>query len=183
MNKKNLGILSVVLGALSYLYMITITAIGTGEGLSLTTFGLWSALAWITVFGLKKKKVNPSVVVVYGIGASTTTLVLLIKGRYGWTNFDTLIAALVVLCVVLWFTKGPMWAIVMSVTAGAIAATPFIYMTWQAPEKSLIIPNAGFLATNTLSLISAKALTLEDCLYPVVNVIVCALLVVPWLLH
>ncbi len=162
--------------------MVITTAKGTGEGLSLTTFGLWSALAWITSFTMLKQKANPAVPMIYGVGATVTTLVLLIKGRYGWSGLDTVIAILVILCILLWLTNGPRWALILSVAAAVIAALPFIVMTWKSPANSPIIPNSGFLLANTLALISAKAWTLEDRLYAGVNVMVCLLLVVPWLL-
>lgn len=171
-----------MVGALSYLYMVVITAKGTGEGLSLSTFALWSALAWITGFTMLKEKANPTVPMIYGVGATTTTLVLLYKGRYGWSGFDTIIAVLVGLCIALWLTKGSRWALVLSVVAAVIAAIPFTLLTWESPANSPIVPNSGFLLTNLLAFISAKAWTLEDRLYSGANAIVCLLLVIPWVI-
>lgn len=180
--KKTLGILSVIAGSFAYLYMIFSTASGTGEGLSLSTFGLWSALAWITSFTMMKQGANAAVPMIYGTGATLTTIVLLYKGRFGWSGFDTVIAVLTVLCVVLWMTSGPKWALILSVVAAAIAALPFIILTWKFPTTSPIIPNAGFLLANTLAFIAAKAWTLEDRLYSGINIIVCSALVIPWLI-
>jgi hypothetical protein len=163
--------------------MVVTTAKGTGEGLSLTTFGLWSALAWITSFTMLKQKANPAVPMIYGMGATATTIVLLIKDKYTWSEFDTFVAILVVICIILWITTGPRWALILSVVAGAIAALPFIIMTWKSPEKSLIIPNTGFFLANTLSLISAKAWTVEDRLLFGVNTFLTSFLVIPWLLQ
>lgn len=178
--KKNLGILSVVVGASAYLYMIAITCKGTGEGLSLTTFLLWSMLAWITGFTSIKQGANPAVPFIYAVGATATTIVLLYKGRAGWSQFDSLIATLVILCVVLWLSKGAKWALILSVMAGMIASVPFILVTWQTPASSPIIANSGFFFANILSFAAAKAWTLEDRLYPGANIIVCGLLVLPW---
>jgi hypothetical protein len=176
--KKKLGLLSVILAAVTYGFLVTSTSLGTGEGLSLTTYALWSALAWITGFAMKDKA-DPRVVMVYGLGATSTTIVLLVKGRYGWTGLDAFVTILVVLCLVFWLTKGARWAIVLSVIAATIASIPFILMTWRKPEASPIIANSSFLLTNILALISAKAWTLEDRLYSVVNIIVCTILVIP----
>jgi hypothetical protein len=181
--KKKLGILGVVIGALSYAYMIVQTAIGTGEGVSLTTFGLWAMLAWITVFTMIKQGANPAVPTIFGIGSTATALVLVFKGRLFWTGMDTIIAILVVLCVLLWKTKGAKWALVLSVLAAVIAGVPFIIMTWKTPASSPIIPNIGFLITNTLAFISVKGWRLEDRLYCGVNTVVCSLLVIPWFLQ
>lgn len=161
--------------------MVVATASGTGEGLSLATFALWSALAWITSFTMLKQKANPAVPMIYGVGATTTTIILLIKGRYGWSNLDSIIAILTILCVVLWLTNGPRWALILSVSAAFIAGLPFIIMTWKSPANSPIIPNSAFLLANTLAFISAKAWTLEDRLYSGVNIVVCSFLVIPCL--
>ncbi|MEI7480133.1 MAG: hypothetical protein WCJ59_00720 [bacterium] len=181
--KKFLGTLSVVVGAIGYLYMVLIVAIGTCEGLSLTTFVLWAALAWITGFTMLKQGANPAVPMIYGIGATTTSIVLLIKGRCGWSGLDSVIAILVVICILLWMTNGARWALIISIAAAVIAGLPFIIMTWKSPESSPIIPNTGFLLANLLAFLSAKAWTLEDRLYSGVNVVVCSLLVLPWLLR
>ena len=159
------------------------TARGTGEGLSLTTFGLWSALAWITSFTMMKEKANPAVPMIYGTGATATTIVLLYKGRYGWTGLDTVIAVLVAICLVLWYVKGAKWALVVSVVAAVIAGIPFTVMTWKAPANSPIVPNSAFLITNILAFVSAKSWTLEDRLYAGANVVVCSLLVIPWFIR
>ena len=180
--KTKLNDLSVVTSALAYLYLIFMTAKGTGEGLSLSTFGLWSALAWITSFTMFKQGVNPAVPMIYGLGASATTIILLIKGRYGWSVFDTFIAISVACCIWLLLTSGPRWALILSIIAGILTALPFILVTWSNPQGSPIIPNAGFLIANTLSFVAAKAWTIEDRLFSGVNVVLCSILVLPWLL-
>lgn len=178
--KKVLMVLSVLFGAGSYLYIIMMVISTGGNGFSFSTFALWSALAWITSYTMVKQGADALVPMIYGCGATTTTLVLIWKGRFGWTQFDTVIALLVLLCIILLLTSGPRWALIMSVTAGAIAGLPFVLMTWQAPAQSPVISNSGFLAANVLALIAAKAWTMEDRLYAVVNVVVCTLLVIPW---
>ncbi len=162
--------------------MVTKTAGGKGEGLSLTTFGLWAALAWITSVTMFKQGANPAVPTIYAVGATATTVVLLLKGKCQWSGFDTLIAAMVAICVWLWLTSGPRNALIMSVVATLIAGTPFIVMTWKNPAHSPIVPNAAFLVANTLAFVSAKDWTLEDRLFAGVNVGVCGMLVLPWLL-
>lgn len=180
--KKFLGILSVVIGAIAYAVMVITMIKGTGEGASLTTFTLWSALAWITGFSILKQGANPAVPMMYGVGAASTAIVLFFKGRFQWSGLDTITTILVVVCVVLWLTSGPRWAMIMSIVAGVIAGIPFIVMTWQAPANSPIIPSSGFLLANFLFFLSGKKWTLEDRLYGGVNVIVTSLLIIPWLL-
>jgi hypothetical protein len=180
--KNTVANTSVAVGGFGYLYLIVALIRSSGEGLSLTTFALLSALAWITSLTMLKQKANPAVPMIFGLGATITTITLLIKGRYGWSNFDTLIAALVVACIVLWLTSGPKLALIMSIVASAIAFIPFIALTWKSPGTSPIIPNTCFLLANILAFASAKTWTLEDRLYSSVNIVLCSALVIPWLL-
>lgn len=178
--KKKLGIWSVVIGSISYVFMITKTITGAGEGVSLTTFGLWAIISWITVFTMFKQKANPAVPVIFGIGSTTTALTLVSKGSFNWTGVDMLVAVIVAICIFAWITKGAKWALVLSVLAGVIASIPFVVMTWKFPENSPFGPNCGFLVSNFLSFVSAKEWRLEDRLYGGVNVILCSLLIIPW---
>ena len=181
--KKSIGIFSVVIGAFGYAYMVALTMTGTCEGLSFTTFALWAALAWISGFSMLKQGANPAIPMVYGVGATSVALILLIKGKYLWTGLDTTIAVMVAICVVLWKTRGARWALILSVVAAVIAGVPFIMMTWRAPSLSPIISNSAFLLANFLSFVSAKKWTLQDRLYSGVNVGVCLALVIPWLIN
>ena len=178
--KKYLGILSVAIGAIAYTFMVISTAMGTGEGVSFTTFILWSALAFISGFSMMKQGANPAVPMMYGVGSASTAIVLICKGRFQWFGLDTITSILVVICVVLWLTSGPKWALIMSVAAAVVAAIPFIIMTWKDPANSPIIPSTGFLLANFLFFLSGKKWTLEDRLYGGVNIITCFLLVIPW---
>jgi hypothetical protein len=180
--KKQIFVLSVIVGGLAYLHLLVGLIGSSGAGLSLSTFGLLSALAWITSLTMWKHKANPAVPVIFGTGATATTFALLIKGCYGWSSFDTVIAVLVVACIVLWLTLGSKFALVMSIAASAIAFIPFIAITWKNPAMSPIIPNAGFLLSNILAFCSAKTWTIQDRLYSSVNIVLCTLLVLPWLL-
>ncbi len=120
---------------------------------------------------------------IYGIGATLVALVLLLKGKFVWSVFDSIIAVLVVICVILWLTKGSRIALIASVAAGIIAAVPFIIMTWKSPASSPVISNTGFFLANTFAYFGAKTPTLQDRLYPGANAIACAFLVLPWLIH
>ncbi len=188
--KKNLGTASIICASLAYIYQIAVTAMGSGDGLSLSTFGLWSTLAWITAYTMWKakpelgqEKPSPAVPMIYGTGALATTIVLLIKGKTGWSMFDTLIALLTAACIVLLLVSGKRPALILSVTASAIASFPFIVMTWKHPGSSLIVTNSGFLIANVLAFVSVKEWTIEHRLYSGVNVVLCALLVIPWIMQ
>ncbi len=155
---------------------------GTGEGFSFATFGLWAALGWITAGTMYKGGSNPLIAVVYGTGATATMIALLYKGRYDWSQQDTFVAILVLVCVVLWKTLGSRPAFLASVASGAIAAIPFILLTWKSPGSSPIISNSGFLLANLFTFFGATTWKLEDRLYTGVSALACLALVLPWLL-
>ncbi len=174
--------LGVALAGISYLYLIVITAIGTGEGLSFSTFALLGALGWITSYTTWRSGNNPGVAMSYAIGATTTAITLIVKGRFGWSGFDTVIATMVVTCLILLRMSSNKTALAFAIAASAISFVPFVVLTWKFPAMSPVIPNTGFLLANILALVSAKNSTLEARLYPTSNTIICSLLVIPWLL-
>ncbi len=180
--KKLLAILSTVLGILSYGYLILQTVVGMGQGLSFTTFALWAMLAWIAVLSLIRHKANFSVPLIYAVGSSSISVILLLKGRFNWGIMDSVVVILVGFCVVLWLTRGARWALIASITASLIAGIPFIIMTWKFPEQSPILVNIFFTIVNFLSFLSVKGWRLEDRLYCGVNTIFCASFVLPWIL-
>ncbi len=178
--------MSVVIGACVYLYIIISTILQTGEGFSFATYALWSALAWITGYTTMKKKGPFGVPMMYGVGATSMAAILLFKGRFSWNMMDTIVAILVFVCLFLLVTSGTRCALVMSVIGAVIASVPFTIMTWENPEASPIIANAGFLVSNFLLLLSAgkpREWTIENSLYGGVNTISCGSLVLPWLLN
>lgn len=180
--KKHLDLLSVIIAGISYLYLIIMTATGTGEGLSISTFALLGTLGWITSYTTWKSGNNPGVAMSYAIGATATAVTLIVKGRYGWSGFDTAIAAMVLTCIVLLLTSSNKLAIAFAVAASAISFVPFVVLTWKFPATSPVIPNTGFLIANVIALIAAKSWKLEARLYPTSNTIICALLVLPWII-
>lgn len=179
--KKFLSGLTILVGTTTYTYMVYVTATGTGEGLSLSTFVLWAILGWITSFIMLKQGADPAVPIIYSVGATITTILLLLKGRYVWTEVDSFIAILTVICIVLWKTQGSRRALILSVAAGSIAGIPFIILTWQDPANSPLLCNTGFLLANVLAFASAKAWTLEDRLLPTMNIVTGSFMVAPWL--
>lgn len=180
--KEILAKMSLTLGIVAYSLMIFSTLMGTGENLSFTTFALWSMLNFITAYTTYKKKANPSIPIIYGSGATLTAAILLCKGRCQWSNLDSAVAVLVVVCLLLWKIKGEKWALVSSTLAATIAGIPFLVIIWRNPEMSPVLPNALFTLTNLLSFFAADKWTVEDRLFSGINVIFCFMFVLPWLL-
>jgi len=177
--KKKLGAISIVMSSLTYLYLFILINTGTGEGVSLSTYGLWAVLAWIAGISMKKQELDSRIVFVGAVGTTIITVALLFKKRFEWTDMDSAVSALTVLCMILWKTRGSKCAFIFSVLAGAIASIPFVVMTWKDPSKSPIVPNTCFLMTFIVYLFSVNSPKMEDRLVPAVNVIVGLLLVVP----
>jgi hypothetical protein len=180
--KKRVSILSVIVIGLTYAFMIVSAILNGGTGLSLTTFGLWAILSWITCFSLMKQEASFGAPMVYAVGATTLTTVLLFNGKWNPTSHDAVTAILVGICIVLWKTRGAKWALIISVSAGIIAAFPFIRMTWQDPASSPMLANCFFLIGNILSFGSVKKLAIEDLIFPTANVTLCVCLLIPCVL-
>jgi hypothetical protein len=161
-----------------------------GKGLSFASFALWTALTWISFITTKKQGgATPSVPKVYAIGATVMTFVLACKHRYTTlTALDGFIAILVVMCVVLLFTKGKKgekWALVISVIASTIAGIPYWILTYRFPLESPILANTGFLIANSIAFISAGSLsiktwTIQDRLFTGVSTVTGVFVILPW---
>lgn len=181
--QKYLSRLSILTALVSYLYLIINTIAGSGENISISTYGLWAILSWIVGFAVFRKGGDYRTVMVYGIGSTTITTTLILKGRLiTWTGMDTFVAIMVILCLVAWKHSGEIPALIIAVIAGTIAAIPFIGLCWEFPLESPIVPNVGFLIANATGLIGAKSWRLEDSLYFLVNTVMCILLVAPWVI-
>ena len=180
--QKYLAKLSLLSCLIGYSIMIVMTHLGTGENLSFTTFALWSMLDSIVAIAMYKKRIDPSIPIVYGGGATLVAFILLFKGRCSWSNMDSIVSVLVIVCLILWKIKGPKWANLMATTAAAISGIPFLYITWKNPDSSPIIPNVVFLIANVLQLLSVKEWSVEKVFFPTVNIVFCFTFVLPWLL-
>ena len=179
--KKILDRLGVLIGCLTYLFLIITTAQGSGEGLSFSTFGLWAMLAWMVGLAMLKQKANPAILLTYGTGAATITIILIVKDRFFWSSLDSVVVVLTIACIFLWLLSGPRWALVLGVIATIVSSIPFVVITWKFPANSPIVANAGFFVSNALAFIAAKAWTLEDRLPFAANLSMLTLLIVPWL--
>jgi hypothetical protein len=181
--KKTFSILSIMVAVVTYGYLIVVTARGNGEGLSLVTFLLWSIIALISAFSMVAQKADATVPFIWGVGGMTVAVILGVKGRFGWMAVDTVVTILVTICIVLWLISGPRWALIFSIVASWVATYPFVIMTWKAPEQSPVVANIGFFIANLFMLVSAKAWTIEDRLFPLASSVLCLILILPWLLN
>ncbi len=167
--------------AISYAYMVTGVILSGGKGLTFSTYLLWTSLAVIVTINLKAQKIDNRLVTIYAIGAGSVSLSLLCLGKSGWSSFDTIVAILVIICIIIWKVGGPRLALIAMVVAGLIAAMPFTIMTWKNPESSPVIANVGFLAANLFTYLGAKEF--GDKLYSGVNTLLCGTLVAFWVCH
>jgi hypothetical protein len=172
-----------MLAVATYGYLIVSTARGNGEGLSFVTFLLWSTNALISAFSMVAQKADAKVPFIWGIGGTAVAVILGVKGQFGWTTVDVIVTILVAICIALWFISGPRWALILSIVSSWVATYPFVIMTWKAPEQSPIVANIGFLTANLCMLVSAKAWTIEDRLFPFMSSVLCFILILPWLLR
>jgi hypothetical protein len=167
--------------ALTYVYMVIGVIRNHGEGLTLSTYVLWAALGWIVTFNLRSQKIDAKLVTVYALGATGVSIALLFMRKTGWSQFDTVVAILVIICLFVWKTAGAHWALIAMVTAGLIASLLFVVMTWKNPEMSPIVANLGFFLANLLTYLSAKVF--GDKLYAGVNTLLCGFLAACWIAH
>jgi hypothetical protein len=111
------------------------------------------------------------------IGSSTMALLLALKAQVNWSWIETMITALVIVCLTVWYTAGEQAGIVASSLAVVLASVPQMVETynkpWATPAGAYII----FLTANIISFIAGKSWTIEERFYSGCSIFLCAVIV------
>ncbi len=112
--------------------IISILKEGT-EGQSGATWLLWGALDTILTFSLLRTGGNYLLPLGFAIGDFAVVILLVMKGKFSWSKFETVILLMVIGCLAAWKFSGPMTAAVSSTLAVVIAGISACARCWQNP--------------------------------------------------
>lgn len=155
-----------VLALLLFLPLIAETRRSGGAGQSFATWLLWAALDFILVGSLLQQHGNYYVMLGFALGDITLAALLLRQGRVAWGIFESVVLALVALCLGVWWGGGA-WAATLASTAGVIiAGLPGLVKLWRAPDRKLSRIWAGYALANGLSFCGGTAMTVEERFAP-----------------
>ena len=134
---------------------------------SFSTWILWALLDIIAGTSTILRDGNWLLPTLYALSSTLITLLLLYKGQFTWSSFDTFVTVLVILCVVVWALAGSHWAIIASTSAVVIASFPQFIEVWKNPKTYPLIVLFGYAIGNFLSVMGGKNWSIEERLYPV----------------
>lgn len=140
---------------------------------SFTSYALWSALDFVAAYAIYAQNGNFWLPFLYAIGAGLASVSLLLKKNFSWSNLDSLVVFLVIVCVLIQYKAGPFSAMIASVLSLTVASIPQVVDTYKNPNNTPSFIYSIFCLANITSLIGAKSFALEQTLYAGSALIIC----------
>lgn len=160
-------------------YLLLVRGIASGKvRQSFATWMLWLVLDIIVLTSLLAQKASPVLFGIFTAGTLAVTLMLLVKKQFAWKPFDSLIAVLVAICIIVFCVAGPYMATIATTAALGIASIPQVTHTYRDPHSTPTAEYLLFTLSSVLAVISAPAWTVQDRLPQMNSALFCATIVV-----
>ena len=167
--EETLQPLSGIIQLIAYL-VIAYGIFRSGVKQSFAAFLLWGMLDLIATVTTIIEHGNYWLALSNAVGASSICLLLVIKKQVSWSWVETLTAALVVICLIVWATAGEIAGIIASSIAVVIASVPQMVDTFKKPASTPTLAYIIFLIANVLSIFAGRSWSIEERLYAVCGV-------------
>jgi hypothetical protein len=154
------------LALLMYVPLIRGTLRNQGAGQSFAMWALWAVLDSTVTLSLIVQRGNFWLPLGLATGSVTLAFLLLVKGRFAWSWFETGILVLVLACLAIWKFSGPMWATIATTTAIVIAGIPGMVELWRNPQPVLGRIWAGYTIANLLALWGGTSWNIDERFAP-----------------
>jgi hypothetical protein len=171
---EHLQLIGAIIGLFAYVPLFV--SIYNGKKQNFATWLLWSILDIILVSSLILQGGNYLLSLGYTIGAIAITILLISKKFVTWTWFETMITALAIVCMTIWWMSGPQAGTIASSLALAVASIPLQIHAAKHPESMPTLPYAFFLLANILSFIGGISWTIEERFFPGSSIVVTLLM-------
>ncbi len=137
---------------------------------------LWTLLDGTTLISVLAQGGNWPILAFYTTMSILITSILLFKKQYGWGKFETLIASLVISCMLIWAISGPKIATIVGTIAIVIATFPMFRDAWKDPKSNPWKIWLGFSLANGLSTAAGTMWSIEERFYSTSCAILCILI-------
>ncbi len=165
-----------VVAAVTYVFLCIGVVMGTPQ--SFPTWILWAFIDVIAAISIASKGGSFLLPAVYAVGSVFVSIAILVTFRkFEWTWIETMIAGLVVACLVIYGIFGGIIGTVTATISVGIAGVPQFGEFWGKPEKNswqVLVVYLGFLASNFLTALGSKEISIQDIYYPLFCTITCA---------
>ena len=161
-----LNIAGGVLVLLLFIPMLAVAMKDGGAGQSFAMWILWTALDLILTVSLFEQHGNYLVSLGFAIGDAFMAVLLIVRGRFAWGRFETVILLLVLGCLAGWKTGGPVTATVATTLGICVAGIPGLVELWKSPQRKIGYIWAAYVLANGLSFWGGRAMTIEQRFAP-----------------
>lgn len=135
---------------------------------SFATWSLWTMLDVIALVTTLMQEGNFLILVIYVIGGTVISLIILRWQGFSWEPFDLVVLALVIICMCVWTVSGPYGTTITSTVAVFIAGFPLMKMAFQKPHEQNLFIWTGFTIANALATAGGKEWSVPERFYPAV---------------
>ena len=136
------------------------------QGQSGASWLLWGALDAVLTISLIQRNGNFLLPLGFTIGDIALVVVLVAKGKFVWSRFDSGILGLVIGCVIAWKVGGARTAAIASTLGVCIAGIPGLLAMWKEPQRKVGTVWGGYIIANGLSFFGGTAMTVEERFAP-----------------
>ncbi len=166
--------LSVVLALLLYVPLCVQLLQGKAKQ-NLATWIMWGSLDLIVTITIIVQHGNYFLPAAYVLGCGITLLCMIKFGDLVWTSFESFVAFLVLVCLIVWGFSGSKIATVASTLAMAIAGIPQLIDCYRRPHGMPFLIYIGYTVANLFSVLGGKNWSIEERFYPIMAGIYCLL--------
>ncbi len=164
-----------IVAAVTYIFLCIGIVMGTPQ--SFSTWILWAFIDVIAAISIASKGGSFLLPTVYAAGSTLIFVAILVKFRkFEWTWFETMIAGLVVICLAIYGVFGGTFGTIAATISVGIAGVPQFGEFWSKPEKNswqVFMVYSGFLASNILTTLGGKNVSIQEIYYPLYCTVMC----------
>ena len=163
------AILQIAGGALALLLFIPLIRViikEGAEGQSCATWFLWGLLDTILTISVIEQHGNFYLPLGFAIGDVSLVILLLAKGKFRWSGFETIILFMVIGCLLGWKFAGPRSATVSATMGICFAGIPGLIEMLKHPQRAIGNIWACYVLANLLSFFGGAAMTVEERFAP-----------------
>lgn len=145
---------------------------------NLFTWVMWATLDALAAATIIKQGGSYALPVFYAIGSGATVYIISkTEHKSIWTWFESVVIALVVACMVIWYLTTDATATVASTLAVLFGSIPQLVDAWKKPRTMPLGAYWAYLLANILCTAGAKDWSIQERFYPASVTILCLLFI------
>ncbi len=145
---------------------------------NLATWVLWALLDGIAAASIFYQHGNYLLTASFALGSTFASLSIIRSKNFQWTWFETMVASLVVACIITWAVSGAYVATIASTTAVIIAGVPTLVECYKKSWDNPFSTYLSFLIANILGTMGGKEWSVIERFYTASCTVYCFIAVI-----